>query len=114
MSKKKNEYIFVASSPLGREVGLSQDQMEKHISRGHPEVKENDIQRAIEDPNAIYQSMNYDDRDIYFANTPAYDKLFTEVVVQEGEKIDEIITAFYVKKIKGVKENGLKYLKNKL
>ena len=98
----KQESLFDVSDPRGYTVSCSKDQWENHIILGHPEVsgKESLVQSAISDPDIIFKSDEYNDRDVYFRKIDAVDNQM-KVIVKMTSNFGDVITAFPRKGVKG-------------
>lgn len=116
-----DELVFVVKDVFDRDVSLYSTEL-KHISEGHAEL-ENEIEaikNTIVDPEFIYKSKRYENREVFFKqgshSNPSYNKLYTKAVVEYVENTGKITTAFLCKDIQGVDERGIKYvnINNKL
>lgn len=111
------DILFVQSDPRGYEISLTSEQYFGHIIQesGHTEVPIQDIQEAVKNPIAIYQSGYKPSRDVYFAKTSSvYPKLYVRVTaeINESDKTGDIVTTFLNRKIEqGIdEERGPKYI----
>lgn len=115
--------IFKTISPLGYKVCCYESDWENHLAAGHEIMVKNikAVQNAVENPDVVYQSNEWPQRDVYFAKYTGAtygDKLYTKVIVQTPDINDDsgyIVSAWPQPEIKGnIREGGLKYVKSKL
>ena len=106
MEEKNSELIFQVNSVFEETVTLTQEQFENHIINRHPEMKghENDIQRTIEKPNAVYKSTRYpESRKVFVRKTnnneiSNYNKVVVEYLTQQDATIK---TTYYAEDLTG-------------
>jgi hypothetical protein len=89
--------LFEVTDPQGRTIVCTLETWNGHILENHPDMKgyENEVGRAIEAPSlGIYRDSVFENRHIYynrFKRKPRYIK----VVVEFGEEVGKVITAFF-------------------
>jgi hypothetical protein len=115
--------LFVVKSPLGHDVCCSENNWHNHIARNHAIMCNNleAVKNTIVDPDAIYQSEEWPNRNVYFgkSNIATYkDSFYTKVIVaspNEYNGMGSIVSAWPQKDISGnIDEEGLKYVRSKL
>ena len=99
-----HDHIFVAQSPLGKQVVLASSTWNNHIVTRHPEMAGNEsaVKDTIENPEVIYRSNWNPDAEIFMSKQKAssYPHLFTRVVVgYNGNDIGNVETALFTKSI---------------
>lgn len=111
-----SDIIFNVSSPLGKTVICTSHQWNQHIIHRHRNMsgKENLVQDAVENPDIIFQSGEYSDRDVYFACNNS-NSMYTKVIVENNmnNNNSSVITAFIRPDIAGnIDEGVVKYVKH--
>jgi hypothetical protein len=96
--------VFTAVSPLGYRVSLSRDRWREIVRYKHPALagSEKALQRCIENPNLIRQSMKDPAVHLYYA--PAGRGYLCVVIAPENDSEHFIVTAYFTKNIKKGKE----------
>lgn len=114
-----NDIKFFADTKYGKCVCTTASW--NHITDGHKIMEKNEaaIVDALENPLYIYESNQWENRDVYFAKSEKATygkKLYTKVVVENNkEKSNEVVTAWPQHDIKGgIEEGGLKHVDSKL
>ena len=115
--------VCVAKSPLGYNVCVTEDTWKDHITQGHKIMENNAdaIMNAIEDPIAIYGSLEWPNRDVYFGKSEIAtykSSLYTKVIIETPDQYNEygtVVSAWPQKNIDGnINEKELKHVKPKL
>ena len=113
----EDELLFTQNDPRNYSITLTSERYYGHIieESGHTDGPVKDIQEAIKQPVAIFQSSQRPSRDVYFSQTSSihpqhYIKVTTEI--DEENKTGDVVTAFISPEIKGGIniEGGLKYI----
>lgn len=108
--------LFTFADKRGIIVVCSEAQWQNHIVASHPETEPllNELKDTIRDPDIIYKSDEYDDRDVYFRTIGPNDKQM-KAIVHISHNYGEVITAFPRKGVRGNIDIGvIRYVKPKL
>lgn len=117
-----DDILFSAKDPLNRSIILSSNRYYGHIissdngHQAHPEFTPEEIKKAIEEPDVVYESIR-PNTDVFFGKTcTQYPSLYLKVpVILYSDNTGEVSTAFLSKHISGnINEGGLKYVKPRL
>ena len=113
---KDSENLFEIIDVRGIIVVCTKLQWENHIMFNHPETtgKEEIVKNAIKEPEIIYQSDEYTNRDVYFGKMKN-DRYMKVIVENHAPNYGEIVTAFPRRDISGnINIEVIKYDKSKL
>ena len=108
--------LFTSVDKRGIIVVCSEAQWKNHIVASHPETEPlfNELKDTILDPDIIFKSDEYDDRDVYFRTIGPNDKQM-KAVVHISQNFGEVITAFPRKGVSGnIDTEVVRYAKPKL
>lgn len=122
MGTENDGILFEVKDPNGRTVFLSKTRYYEHITssdaghQAHTEFTIPEMEEAIKDPEAIYES-NLPDAEVYFCRSSSlYPKMYLSVAVAtyEDGNVGDIMTAHLTKHISGnINEGGLLYVRSK-
>ena len=116
MSRDLYNNIIEVTDIRGILVVCEKSRWEEHIIL-HPEVKgkEEVVKNTIKEPEVIYQSAEYKERDVYFGKMEEDNKYMKVIVEMSAPNCGEVITAFVRKDISGnIDTKVIKYDKSKL
>ena len=113
--------LYSTIDPRGYNV-VCHDSTINHIDNHQIMVDNHEaIKQTISDPDTIFKSAEYNDREVYFAKPPcatySENNLFTKVIVHldDIKMTGEVVTAFPTKHIEGnIVEGGVTYVKPRL
>jgi len=90
-----SENLFEIIDVRGILIVCSKAQWEDHLTFNHPILKgkEENVKQAIKDPETIYQSDEYKNRDVYFGNM-GNNKYMKVIVEISAPNYGEVVTAF--------------------
>lgn len=100
--KRNNILVFKTKDPEGREVSLQKDVWENHICSGHPEVRQDSVQKTIENPNIISESEKHISSYVYSNNSITKSQLYVNVIVRftdKGRKKGDVRTSYVSSKL---------------
>ena len=107
-----NDTKFAVNNYNGCTVSCSKSRWEEHVVQNHQIMEKNEdaVKDTIKDPDAVYESKDSPDREVYFkaSQFSTYKGLLTKVIVQYSPGIKnpenivgELVTSFPSKGEKG-------------
>ena len=106
-----NDTKFAVNNYKGYTISCSKTQWDSHIVKGHGIMANNEmaVKDTIKNPDAVYESDQNDNREVYFKSSQySTYKLKTKVIVEympskrnPDNLTGEVVTAFPVKEEKG-------------
>ncbi|MBE5846201.1 MAG: hypothetical protein E7300_00815 [Lachnospiraceae bacterium] len=97
---------FSVKDYKGRTVNCTADTWYGHLANSDHAImygNEGSVKNTIADPDVVYQSNQFESREVFFKNdkNANYTPLYTKVVVEYSDNVGDVVTTFPVKAEKG-------------